>query len=105
MLYVLSINIITYVVFRLDKRKAKQHADRISEQTLFMLSCLGGSIGALLAMFGKEKHKTKKWRFLLGIPLICLIQMAIIFYLLFTRKAQLPIFMGHAVNSAASHNP
>jgi uncharacterized membrane protein YsdA (DUF1294 family) len=87
LLYILSINIITYAVFRLDKRKSKQHANRISEQTLFILSGLGGSIGALLGMFGKEKHKTKKWRFLLGIPTICLIQMAIVFYFIFIRKS------------------
>lgn len=81
--YLLSVNILTYVVFKLDKEKAKQGAHRISEQTLLLLSFLGGSIGALAGMFGKEKHKTKKWRFLIGIPLMLLFQVSIACYFLF----------------------
>ena len=48
--YLLVINILTFVVFGIDKRKAKQGSWRISEATLLMLAVIGGTIGALLGM-------------------------------------------------------
>ena len=49
-LYLVGINVLTFLVYGLDKWKARRRRWRISEQTLLLLAVLGGSIGALLAM-------------------------------------------------------
>lgn len=49
-IYLVFINVITFVVYGLDKWKAKQAKWRIRESTLLGLAAIGGSIGALLAM-------------------------------------------------------
>ena len=51
------INVITFLVYGIDKWKAKQGCWRISEATLLILAVIGGSIGALLGM-KTWHHKT-----------------------------------------------
>ena len=48
--YLIVINIVTFLVYGMDKLKAKQGSWRISEVTLLILAIIGGSIGALLGM-------------------------------------------------------
>lgn len=73
-LWLTGINLITFLVFGLDKAKAKrQGARRIPERTLFTLAVVGGSVGALLGM-RVWHHKTLHRTFRLGIPLILLAQ-------------------------------
>lgn len=79
--YLLTINIFTMYTFFLDKSKAKNHKWRIKERTLFFLSIIGGSLGALLGM-KLFKHKTKHWYFKYGIPVILIIQIALVVYLI-----------------------
>lgn len=74
--YFLVMNIIGYAIMGVDKAKAKKHAWRIPEATLFSVAILGGSIGCILGMF-HFRHKTKHWYFLVGMPLIFFIQLAI----------------------------
>lgn len=74
--YVIIINLVTLIVFGVDKYKAKKGAWRIPEATLFILSIAGGSFGALCAMF-LFRHKTQHWTFLIGIPLILVIQIVL----------------------------
>lgn len=57
-IYLAIINVITFVVYGLDKWNAKQSKWRIRESTLLGLAAIGGSIGALLAM-KILRHKTK----------------------------------------------
>ena len=52
-----------------DKRKARSGSERISEATLFFLAAFFGGVGVYLGMF-LFRHKTRKWYFYLGIPLI-----------------------------------
>jgi uncharacterized membrane protein YsdA (DUF1294 family) len=59
-----GITIFTYIVFAIDKHKAKVKAQRISERELLTLSALGGFLGATLAMVTLH-HKTSKTSFLL----------------------------------------
>ena len=61
--YLIVINIVTFLVYGIDKWKAKQGSWRISEATLLILAVIGGSIGALLGM-RVWHHKTmhKKFR-------------------------------------------
>ena len=57
--YLIIINFITFLVFALDKRKAKKGKWRIRVQTLLGLSFLGGAAGGLVAMY-TFRHKTKQ---------------------------------------------
>ena len=58
--YLIFINVVTFLVYGIDKWKAKQGSWRISEATLLILAVFGGSIGALLGMkvwHHKTMHK------------------------------------------------
>ena len=78
--YLIVINIVTFLVYGIDKWKAKQGSWRTSEATLLMLAVIGGSIGALLGM-KVWHHKTKHKKFKYGLPLILIIQIILIGYL------------------------
>lgn len=80
-IWFIAINLITFAAFGIDKRKAVKGKFRISEATLFVLSLAGGSPGGLTAMYA-FMHKTKKWYFKFGIPLILVLQLAVIFFIL-----------------------
>ena len=70
------INLLTFIVYGADKRRARKGKWRVPEKTLFLLPLLGGSIGALLGMRVCH-HKTKHWYFVWGIPAILLAQIAL----------------------------
>lgn len=74
-IYLLVINLTAFAAYGLDKKKAEKDRWRIPEATLVMLAVLGGSIGALAGMLAFH-HKTKKPKFVIGIPLILLLQSA-----------------------------
>lgn len=78
--YLIVINIVTFLVYGIDKWKAKQGCWRISEATLLILAVIGGSIGALLGM-KVWRHKTMHKKFKYGLPLILIIQIILIGYL------------------------
>ena len=82
-IYFIGINILTFLVFGIDKWKARRGKWRIPEATLIGMSIAGGSIGALLGM-SLFRHKTHKQKFNLGIPAILIIQ-AVLAYFLFLR--------------------
>lgn len=76
--WLILINVVAFLVFGLDKWKAKRKAKneavrRVPEKTLFLLSILGGSIGALLGM-RVFHHKTLHRAFRFGIPAILALQ-------------------------------
>jgi len=71
--YLVVINLITFLKMRIDKKKAKWGKWRIQEKTLFILCAIGGSIGGIAGMY-TFRHKTKKMRFVIGFPLILIIQ-------------------------------
>lgn len=56
--YLIALNIVIFLVYGIDKIKAKQKIRRIREASLLVLAVLGGSIGALLGMYVWH-HKTK----------------------------------------------
>ena len=65
-----AINVLAFVLWGIDKAKAKAGAWRISESALLCVALFGGSLGALLGML-VFRHKTKKWQFKIGVP-VCL---------------------------------
>lgn len=73
-----ALNILTFAAFGLDKYKAIHHSQRIRERTLLLLSILGGSVGAIIGMFVFH-HKTQHLKFRYGLPIICLIQVILLF--------------------------
>lgn len=79
-LYILLINLITFGVFALDKKKAKKKQWRIPESTLLLLSLIGGSLGGLLAM-KIVKHKTQKIKFVIGVPFLLIVNFLMYFYI------------------------
>ena len=78
--YLAAINLITFLVYGIDKWRAKRGAWRIPEKTLFLLPILGGSVGAIVGM-RVFHHKTKHWYFKYGLPLILLLQIALVVWL------------------------
>lgn len=78
-IYLLAINVMSFAMFGLDKHKARKHSFRISEKGLFVSALLGGSIGALLGM-KVFRHKTQHKKFIIGIPMILVCQIAIIIW-------------------------
>lgn len=78
--YLLAINAVTFIVYGIDKYKAKKAKWRIPEATLLLLAVLGGSVGAWVGMKAWH-HKTMHKKFKYGIPAILLIQIALMAYL------------------------
>ena len=79
--YLLAVNIVTFLLYGIDKYKAKKGKWRISEATLLMMAAIGGSIGALAGM-RLWHHKTMHKKFKYGIPVIIILQVALAVYLL-----------------------
>ena len=78
MIYMGIINVITFLAFAIDKINAVKGKRRIRIVTLLGLSFIGGSLGALLGMY-TLRHKTKVNYFTVGIPLIIVVQVAVVF--------------------------
>ena len=80
LIYFLVMNIITFLLMGYDKHEAKVNQWRISEKALFLFCLFGGSIGGICGMYA-FRHKTQKWYFKVGFPLILIIQIGIIIYM------------------------
>lgn len=86
--YFILVNLIAILAMAIDKYKARKGAFRIPEAVLFLFSIIGGSIGSLLGMF-LFHHKTRKWKFRIGMPAILIIQIAVIAFLVFSGGVEL----------------
>ncbi|SFD59888.1 Uncharacterized membrane protein YsdA, DUF1294 family [Lentibacillus persicus] len=71
--YIISVNIISFLIMAVDKQKAKKQTYRIPERTLWGLAILGGALGVLAGM-RQFRHKTKHRLFTFGVPLLIIIQ-------------------------------
>lgn len=80
LIYLCVMNCIGFANMGIDKRKAIQHAYRISEKALFLTALAGGSIGSILGM-QLFRHKTKHWYFVLGMPAILILQVLLALFL------------------------
>ena len=78
--YLLAVNIATFLLYGIDKYKAKKGKWRISEATLLTMAAIGGSIGAWAGM-RLWHHKTMHKKFKYGIPVIIIMQIAVWVYL------------------------
>lgn len=76
-IYLIAINLITFFVMWLDKRKAKKGKWRIPENTLLIFVLLGGGIGGIAGMYVFH-HKTQKAKFVIGFPAILICEIILI---------------------------
>ena len=81
LVYLAVVNAVSFVVYGVDKRRARKGGRRVSERDLFLLALIGGSVGALVGM-RSFRHKTRHWYFVWGIPAILLGQIALVLGLL-----------------------
>ena len=79
--WIFLMSLITFVAFGVDKKRAVRNQYRISEKALITISLIGGGIGGWLGM-RVFHHKTRHWYFLYGMPLIFVLQIALIIFLI-----------------------
>ena len=79
LLYFAIVNVVTFVLYGIDKFKAQHARWRIPESVLIGLAVIGGSIGAWLGMM-IWRHKTQHKKFKYGIPLILIIQIGLLIW-------------------------
>ncbi len=79
--YLAVINFTGFALMGIDKYKAKKRAFRIPEATLFIVAIIGGSVGSLIGMY-LFRHKTRHRSFVFGMPLILLLQIALVYAVL-----------------------
>ena len=81
LIYLAAINLFGLIIMGVDKSRAKRRKWRIPEATLFLVAIIGGSIGSIAGMY-LFRHKTKHWYFVVGMPVILVLQIiaALIMY-------------------------
>lgn len=80
----LVVNFFTFLLFAVDKWKAKRGAWRIPEATLLGFSLFGGALGGVLGMHLCH-HKIRKPRFRYGVPVMLLLQLLVCGFLFFNK--------------------
>lgn len=81
LIYLAAVSIIAVIMTVSDKSRAKKHKRRIAEKTLFGMAVLGGSAAMYLTMLA-IRHKTKHKRFMIGLPLIIIVQAIVIAFVI-----------------------
>lgn len=81
-LYLALLNVAGFAAMGADKQRARRGKWRIKEKTLFLLALLGGSPGCWLGMY-VFRHKTKHWYFVVGMPLILVLEAAAVIFILY----------------------
>ncbi|WP_249870909.1 DUF1294 domain-containing protein [Oceanobacillus saliphilus] len=81
-LYFIGVNIVGFVLMYIDKQKAIKQKYRIPERTFWALAVLGSSIGTYIGM-NTFRHKTKHTSFVIGMPLLIVVNIVSLFYILF----------------------
>jgi uncharacterized membrane protein YsdA (DUF1294 family) len=75
-IYLVCVNVITLIMFYMDKKSAVKNGYRMPERTLISLAAVGGSIGEIIGMYA-FRHKTNKKKFKIGLPVILMLQIAL----------------------------
>lgn len=81
-IYFIIINILGFLIMFIDKQKAKKGKWRIPEKTIFIVTALGGGIGTIAGMY-TFRHKTQKVGFVVGLPLITIVEIIAIIYFVY----------------------
>lgn len=81
MLYILGINLLGFILMKLDKSYAIKNKYRISEKTFFVIAIMLGSIGVYIGMY-TFRHKTKHLKFTMLIPVCIILNVISIVYII-----------------------
>lgn len=76
LVYLAAVNIIAVIVCAHDKKSAKKNRPRVPEAELLMLSALGGALFMLITML-MIRHKTRKPKFMIALPLMTALHIAV----------------------------
>lgn len=82
--YLSVINFTTWAAYGLDKGRAKSGKWRIPERTLLLLALIGGSLGALEGMI-MFRHKTRKPKFFISVPVMFVVHCVIVAMLVYMK--------------------
>ena len=69
-------NLIVFLMYGIDKQKAKRKSRRISEKTLLLSATFMGALGALAGMY-TFRHKTRHMSFKIGVPALLIVNCAV----------------------------
>lgn len=78
--YLAIVNLVSFSLMGLDKKKARDKKYRLSEKNLLTWVIIGGSLGGFIGMH-IFRHKTKHLQFKFGFPLILLVHLLILGFL------------------------
>ena len=76
----LTVNLLAFALMGWDKGKAGRGSRRVRERTLFLFPLLGGALGGTVGML-LFHHKTRKWYFAYGLPLLAIVQLLLLGWL------------------------
>lgn len=79
--YLLLINALEFLLMHIDKQRAKKYQWRIPEFTLLLIAVFGGSLGCIVGM-KLCRHKTRHWKFFIGVPFMFALQILLGVFLL-----------------------
>jgi len=79
-IYLIAVNVVTFITYGIDKWKATRKKWRIPEATLLGLAAIGGGLGAWLGM-KVWHHKTLHKKFRFGVPLLLIVQIALVVWI------------------------
>ena len=77
-IYLTAVNFFAFCLAGADKQRAVTRKYRVPENTLMLSAVIGGGVGLMLG-FLLFRHKTRKTKFMLGVPAIMVIQIIIIY--------------------------
>ncbi|CAM4044427.1 DUF1294 domain-containing protein [Paenibacillus alkaliterrae] len=80
-IYLLIINLVSFVLMGSDKSQARNGGRRIPEKRLFTMAAVGGALGTLVGM-RVYRHKTKHMSFVIGIPLLLILNVVMTTYII-----------------------
>ena len=79
LIWVVFWNVLAFILYGVDKQKAKWNQWRIPEKVLLGVAFASGAFGALLGM-RVFHHKTKHAKFVIGVPVACVLWIVIVLY-------------------------
>lgn len=81
LIYLLIINVLGYAIMLYDKIMARRRMPRVPEKNLLFIAAGGGSVGCLLAMY-TIRHKTRHKKFVIGVPVMLVVHIALVLCIL-----------------------
>jgi uncharacterized membrane protein YsdA (DUF1294 family) len=75
--YGIIMNLLAFLLYGIDKWSARHNLRRIPEKVLLGIAAIGGSLGAFAGM-RLFRHKTRKTKFYLGVPILLFLQICVV---------------------------